>query len=74
MHGPPAELHDLLESHELVELLRDIVAQDAQCIGNLLRIESFLLRQRLLRERLGLLLDEVKDPVDPFHGVSPLPS
>ena len=51
MHRPTAELHDLLEPHELVELLRDIVAEDAQRIGDLLRIEPLPFRQRLLCER-----------------------
>ena len=71
MHGPPAELHDLLEPHELVELLRHIVAENAQRIGNLLRIEPLPLRQRLLCECCRLLCDIIKDPVNPFHDVSP---
>ena len=69
-HGPPAELHDAILTEQRVELLRDIVAQDAERVRDLLRIESAALTQRFLRKFRRLRLHIGKDPLHPFHPKS----
>ena len=69
-HGAPAELHDAVLPVKLVELLGDVIAQDAERLGDLLRVEAAARAQLLLGELPRRLLDIRKNPLLPLHPVS----
>ena len=70
-HRPPRELHDPALALQRVELLRDIVAQDAERLRNLLRPKANAPFEHFLWPGLRLLLDIRIDAFPSFHPHSP---
>ena len=70
-HRPPRELHDPALALQRIELLRDIVAQDAECLRDFLRPKADTPLELFLWPGLRLLFDIRIDALPSFHPHSP---